>query len=121
MSEVIVRMEKFPTKCIDCKMWSICEALNKAMADDQDLFASRLFHKTEHGFTKPADCPIKGVLPDEHGDLIDRDAYLKLLESYIESKRGICENKEIIVALQAISKQIKCVKAVISATERSET
>jgi hypothetical protein len=73
MSEVVVRMEKFPTKCIDCKMWSICEALNKAMADDQDLFASRLFHKTEHGFTKPADCPIKGVLPDEHGDLVDRD------------------------------------------------
>ena len=69
---------------------------------------------------RPSWCPIKGELPDEHGDLIDRDAYLKLLESYIESKRGVCENKEFIVALQAISKQIKCVKAVIAAERKDD-
>lgn len=76
MSEVIVRMEKFPTKCFDCKMWPICEALNKAMDDDKDLFASRLFRKTEDGFTKPADCPIIGELPEQHGDLVDADTVL---------------------------------------------
>lgn len=69
---------------------------------------------------RPSWCPIKGVLPDEHGDLVDRDAYLKLLESYIESKRGVCENKEFIVALQAISKQIKCVKTVIAAERQDD-
>lgn len=70
--------------------------------------------------TRPDWCPIKGVLPEEHGDLIDRDSYLKLLESYKESKRGVCENKEFIVALQAISKQIKCVKAVIAAERKDD-
>lgn len=28
--------------------------------------------------TRPDWCPIKGVLPDEHGDLIDRDELKKL-------------------------------------------
>ena len=27
---------------------------------------------------RPSWCPIKGVLPDEHGDLIDRDALKKM-------------------------------------------
>lgn len=32
--------------------------------------------------TRPDWCPIKGVLPDTHGDLIDRDKLLNDIEMY---------------------------------------
>ena len=33
-------------------------------------------------------CPIKGVLPDEHGDLIDRDKFVdKYIRHYTEQER----------------------------------
>lgn len=121
MSEVVLRME-FHKNCLDCDLRQIVYGDSYA---DTDIYCSkenRLVGKRfgpAKDLARPSWCPIICVLPEQHGDLIDRDAYLHLLESYIESKRGVCENKEFIVALQAISKQIKCVEAVIAA-ERSE-
>lgn len=79
MSKLIVEME-MPLKCVDCRMWSICGALNKVMSEGCDDYcdwsASDLFELTmSEGFTKPNDCLIVGVLPEEHGRLIDADAY----------------------------------------------
>lgn len=31
---------------------------------------------TEYGSERPSWCPIKGVLPEEHGDLVDTDTVL---------------------------------------------
>lgn len=114
MSELIVEME-MPRNCYLCPMANF-------FVDKQTYcrLTMRWDECTQNGFKRPSWCPIKGVLPEEHGDLIDRDSYLKLLESYKESKRGVCENKEFIVALQAISKQIKCVKAVIAAERKDD-
>lgn len=39
---------------------------------------------TEYGAERPSWCPIVGELPDEHGDLIDRD------EAFYDIKRFIC-------------------------------
>lgn len=60
MSEVIVWME-MPTGCPHCPM-----------ADDDSRFC-KATKKYIPMLCKPSWCPIKGVLPDEHGDLIDRD------------------------------------------------
>lgn len=121
--KLIVEME-MPRNCKECAFstgCSFCEGY-----DDHCVLAP-IDTEYEWNFCdgieppeRPSWCPIVGVLPEEHGDLIDRDAYLKLLESYIESKRGVCENKEFIVALQAIIKQIKCVKAVIAAERKDD-
>ena len=51
-----------------------------------------------------ADCPIKGVLPDEHGDLIDRDALKKMtvyspeLHEYIVPVAYVDWQKAVIAA-----------------------
>ncbi len=118
MSKLIVEME-MPQNCFECNFHCVgqfcdgmgyCSAVPPYCDDDCRPCEEK----------RPDWCPIKGVLPEQHGDLIDRDVYLKLLESYKESKRGVCENKEFVVALQAISKQIKCVKAVIAAERAND-
>ena len=122
MTECIVRME-MPKNCGFCPMahWNKVNELTgcDAVGGKRYIPKDDKFWNTD----RPTWCPIIGELPEGHGDLIDRDEYLKLLESYIESKRGVCENKEFIAALQAIIKQIKCVKAVIAAemSERGTT
>ena len=122
MSKLIVEME-FRKNCLDCDLHQIVYGDSYADTDVYCLKEKRFVGKrfgTTKDLARPDWCPIKGVLPEQHGDLIDRDAYLKLLGSYIESKRGVCENKEFIVALQAISKQLKCVKAVIAAERKDD-
>ena len=51
--------------------------------------------------TRPSWCPIKGVLPDEHGDLIDRDAlFLKYREQYDFIDEEDILNAEAIIAAE---------------------
>ena len=50
--------------------------------------------------TRPSWCPIKGVLPDEHGDLIDRDALLLTKDKY--GKDVLCVSKNTIAKMQAV-------------------
>lgn len=63
MSEVIVRMEKVPKNCDDGCWGSLsgecpwCDSI-----DGYKMVGNR-----------PPNCPIIAVLPDGHGDLIDRD------------------------------------------------
>lgn len=55
------------------------------------------------------DCPIKGVLPDEHGDLIDRDE--------LKEKKVYChERHEYVVPVAYIDWQ----NAVISAERKDD-
>ena len=52
------------------------------------------------GKERMPDCPIKGVLPEEHGDLIDRDVlFLKYREQYdFVDEEDILSAKAIIAA-----------------------
>ena len=45
----------------------------------------------------PSWCPIKGVLPDEHGDLIDRNYLLKFFDGI-----NNCIDKEDVLSANAI-------------------
>jgi hypothetical protein len=73
MSMLIVEM-KMPTKC-PCDLANgdapcfAAYGIPKRWADFEKH--SKLLH------TRPWWCPIKGELPDEHGDLIDRDELKK--------------------------------------------
>jgi hypothetical protein len=72
MSKLIIEME-MPKRCGACKCRHVefdidrvavfCAIMDNEFVDDPDSI--------------PSWCPIKGELPDEHGDLIDRDALLK--------------------------------------------
>lgn len=69
MSKLIVEME-MPMCCDDCDANYDCCACG--------ISGALWFHNPRYKEFDPSkerlpDCPICGVLPDEHGDLIDRD------------------------------------------------
>lgn len=68
MSKLIVEMEMngIPDCC------GLCDPLFKAVcAIKHDQTIDKMMLRVG----RPSWCPIKGVLPDEHGRLIDADAY----------------------------------------------
>lgn len=67
MSEVIVRMDKVPKNCDD-SCWGYLSG-ECPWSDHVDGY------KMDGG--RPQNCPIIGVLPEQHGDLIDGDALKK--------------------------------------------
>jgi len=69
MSEVIARME-MPAGCANCPMGDDDSRFCKAAKEYIPMLG------------RPSWCPIIGVLPDEHGDLIDRGKLLKDIEMY---------------------------------------
>lgn len=107
MSEVIVRME-MPLNCERCPMshWNKlneltgCDAVGgKRYVSDDDEF----WH-----MARPSWCPIIGELPEQHGDLIDRELLFRDIVELIITRKG------------TLSEVIEKQKAVIAA-ERSET
>lgn len=66
------------------------------------------------------DCLIKGVLPDEHGDLIDRDAFIhKYLAFYTEQER----KKNLVFAAVEVKQQFAdmiCDERALIAAERKD-
>lgn len=77
MSKLIVEME-MPTRCGACKCRHVefdidrvavfCGIKDNEYVEDADSI--------------PSWCPIVGVLPDEHGDLIDRDEVYKQIQMW---------------------------------------
>lgn len=70
MSKLIVEMEMPKLMCVDCEISIDGFACKKAR-------------------TNGGKCPIKGVLPDEHGDLIDRSLLCADLCGVILSHSGL--------------------------------
>lgn len=66
MSKLIVEME-MPKCCWDC-----------ACCDSEYRYCAAGKKPRDDLNERPSWCPIKGVLPDEHGDLIDRDELRKM-------------------------------------------
>lgn len=75
MSKLIVEME-MPQNCKKCPLVGM-DHFGQIRCKGQ---GGRLIHlknfQTE--IERPSWCPIKGKLPDKHGDLIDRDALKKM-------------------------------------------
>lgn len=86
MSKLIVEMELPKHMCCDCEI-SI------------DGFACKKSR------TNGGKCPIVGVLPDEHGDLIDRDALMiELMDRGIEGVQtdDLAEFQQIVMDAKAV-------------------
>lgn len=80
MSKLIVEME-MPRNCDECEVNYDCAFCG--------ITGSAFYGNTQIPNFMPdkqklPDCPIVGVLPDEHGDLIDRQDAIKEFEPYAE-------------------------------------
>lgn len=71
MSECVVRME-MPNGCHDCKLRNMVGNCPIPMFDGQD---EEKVWTLEECFQRPHWCPILCQLPEEHGRLVDADAY----------------------------------------------
>ena len=63
MSKLIVDMP-MPKNCAQCRVWSICEAVDNVMACESDewCYEDLLLAVYESEMQKPKNCPIKGEL-----------------------------------------------------------
>lgn len=98
MSKLIVEME-MPKRCGSCKCRHVEFDIDRVAV----FCAIKDNEYVEDPDSRPSWCPIVGVLPDEHGDLIDRDALLlKCLEWFDHSKsvdeEDILNAKAVIAA-----------------------
>lgn len=95
--KLIVEMEMPKNGCCDCMV----ELMGLCVIQDKDVPL-----KNENGdypTELPKGCPIKGVLPDEHGDLIDADEVWKRAgrkgeADMIALAREFCNAPIVIVA-----------------------
>ena len=59
-----------PKYCADCPMIALSDRGMICLCAEELL-------EIDYDKKRPSWCPIKGVLPEQHGDLIDRDALLE--------------------------------------------
>lgn len=91
MSEVIVRM-KMPTGCANCPM-----------ADDESRFCKAAKEYIPM-LGRPSWCPIIGELPEQHGDLIDRELLFRDIVELIITRKGtlseVIEKQKAVIAAE---------------------
>ena len=104
MSEVIVRMET-PTGCANCPM-----------GDDDSRFC-KAAKKYIPMLGKPSWCPIIGELPEQHGDLIDRDHFKQNLDMVCDAGGWL---EPVTQAVRVYCKKQVDAEKVIVPAERSE-
>lgn len=96
MTKLIVEMEMPPA----CRWYEDGKTKRCPIAEWGGACAvTKLFEPFDD--KRPSWCPIKGVLPDEHGDLIDRDAlFLKYKEQYDFIDEEDILNAEAVIAAE---------------------
>ena len=112
MSELIVEME-MPENCVSCPMahWNKVNELTgcDAVSGKRYISMDDKFWNTE----RPSWCPIKGVLPETHGRLIDEAVFCENVVKYSHQS-----TKTIGKALDATP---TIIDMTLIDTERSET
>lgn len=111
MSECVVRMERVPKNCDD-GCWGMlsgecpwCDSI-----DGYKMVGNR-----------PPNCPIIAVLPDGHGDLIDRGyAIATACSGLIRTLANTTECGEDWIRVHEVRESIKSAPTIVPA-ERSET
>lgn len=115
---VIVRMD-MPKDCAYCPMshWNKMNELTGC-----DAVGGKRYVSSKDEFwrvTRPSWCPIIGVLPEQHGDLIDRDHFKESLDMVCDAGGWL---EPITQAVRVYcKKQVDAEKTIVPATERSET
>lgn len=100
-----------PEDCVYCPMshWNKLDEFTGCEVAAGKLFAATRDKEYANSVGRPDWCPIKGELPDEHGDLIDRDE-LKVMKVYSH------ERHEYIVPVSYIDWE----QAVIAAERKDD-
>lgn len=99
--KLIVEME-MPKCCDDCDANYDCCACGISGAL---WFHNPRYKEFDSSKERLPDCPIIGVLPDEHGDLIDRDALMiELMDRGIEGVQtdDLAEFQQIVMDAKAV-------------------
>lgn len=95
MSKLIVEMD-MPERCAECRVRLSCK-----------WFIYNFLYSNSTEYLKPQigdpKCLIKGVLPDEYGDLIDRDVLYMAVKSHNTSDAAIARNHNRVTSLQNLS------------------
>lgn len=95
MTKLIVEM-KMPKNCHECEAKCVSALYGRICGMTRKNIIPFLDKPN-----RPYWCPIKGVLPDEHGDLIDRDAlFLKYKEQYDFIDEEDILNAEAVIAAE---------------------
>ncbi len=92
MTKLIVEME-MPHSCFDCPCHN---------GQGGYYFQADKHHRYIYNDIPPW-CPIKGVLPETHGDLIDRDVLYMAVKSHDTSDATIARNHNRVTSLKNIS------------------
>lgn len=84
MSKLIVEME-MPICCADCPCCICLNGMKPAyckavMVDDDNIVDGLMWRETDPN-NRPSWCPIVGVLPEEHGDLVDKETAKNAFDS----------------------------------------
>jgi hypothetical protein len=117
MSKLIVEME-MPKSC-PCNLIGIGYAMCCSAANTRKRIAE--YDECVKNGTRPDWCPIKGVLPDEHGDLIDRDKFVdKYIRHYTEQERKMNLVFAAVEVKQQFADMICDERAVIAAERKDD-
>lgn len=106
MSELIVRMD-MPICCADCPCCICLNGMDPAyckavMVDDDNIVDGLMWKKTDVN-KRPSWCPIIGELPEQHGDLIDRDILLQTFQNAdYETYNDYCEAFDTVEAAETV-------------------
>ena len=113
MIKLIVEME-MPTGCHDCKLFKING--NCPIPNFKHGLCDKEYTVFRERFDRPSWCPIKGELPEEHGDLIDRKDAIKEFEPYAEYESNRT-NAEWVERIKAV---LNSMTAVIAAERKDD-
>lgn len=115
MSECVVRMKKYEN-CLDCDLHQTVYGDSYADTDvycfKEKRFVGKRFGPIKD-LARPSWCPIIGELPEQHGDLIDRD------KAIFEMCEGLAPNGYRAWAKRYLKSE-KINPTIVPATERSE-
>lgn len=104
MSECVVRME-VPENCYECDIYM------SLFVSDCPIYQKDGGQGQKHKYTRSRhpDCPILAVLPEKHGDLIDRD------ETFRAAKPKECSDEHW--AETTLGRVVLEAKTIVPATE----
>ena len=117
MSELIVEMN-MPKDCYDCPMYDFASYRGKlTLCCNAHLDLKPI---PNNGNPRPSWCPIVCELPEQHGDLVDRDVSIQTFKCIEEAPYSGFDGQEPFYAPEDVVKTLLCQDVVIAA-ERSDT
>ena len=116
MSKLIVEMEYPNNGCSECRLKYKRRGYGGVFYCFNHLCVDKwTYGRTQNG-DRPSWCPIKGVLPEEHGDLIDRDIMHRELQLW----KSTATDTTTMCFLWHVEKMLMCIRPNIAAERKDD-